>query len=253
MTYSTKKGIAAALPNREDFDLLNLSPDAYGMVWHANLPTFDLGRWHPMLWGTLPSKARSWYQKVDKNYSGLAYFLNEPDLWRPDGSDMTPQEAATLYHDLYRENPNYQWIAPNVSMMDPERDFFWLRAFVRELWKHWNEGTKGLFKSWHAVSFHYYKRGYKGEPLPSDYARRIKEVMHEEKLTGDRPVWITEISAHDWPNATRTLLEDCEQSSDVDQYHWFTNRIADPVKAQHSLIDNATGKLTPVGEVFKEF
>lgn len=228
---ATKKGLAgtsdfAALATKGHQQMLKLENGFAFMNWSPFDPRKGAGasvqcEWYPTLWGDTRKVLQAWIATIPWDYTGRAYFLNEPDLPAvaneqgfAESAGMTPKAAASLFFWVMQFWPNITWIGPNISQRDclvtgaDGKYCPWLRAFLAELWEWRSYAVSNPYKelgppfpNWIRMSFHLYPKWPEDIPLEMTgvdwYVDQILLALRESGLeSAEREkLWVTETNS----------------------------------------------------------
>lgn len=176
---------------------------------------------------------------IPSTYTGPILFANEPDL---KGSltggqcDRTPRQVAFLYLQLREMFPNAELIGPQVSHLDWDNNWAWLRAFYNEIT---NMGLPMPDK----MGLHAYSQTNPDDMIQS--ALNLAANYYEQSPK----IWITEYGSCN-PNMMQAMTSYYRQSPHIEYYFVFTPRWwRDPQFATclNLFTDMETYQLTPVG------
>ncbi len=225
--------------------------DRVGFAWYYNWsigPLEDLdstperSAFVPMTWGHDDATSQNLTFAKATEAAALLGF-NEPD--HQDQANMTVEQALELWPQL--ENTGMRLGSPAPSQDGVLGDNSWLGRFMA------GAGSKGLDVDFIAV--HYYSAD-----------KNVDEFKHWLEAVSaqyDKPVWVTEWALADWANPSRfSAVEQAEFAragtemmddlSFVERHAWFAAYEGGDGWNLHSGVLDASGALTPVGEVFSQ-
>ena len=248
---STKKGIGISL--REDEQWLQKIETLrvpWFYTWGHREPAAKPNHveFVPMIWGRPGKKALEALEKMvpasDGPSSSSKYLLgfNEPD--EHSQSNLTVGEALNLWPRLMRAN------VPLGSPGCVHADRQWMKDFM--------QGAQERELRVDFVCVHTY-----GPPDVAGLVNRLREI-HQ---LYERPIWITEMAVGDWESKSvdthrfpperiatfmRELLPQLEELDFVHRYAWFSAKASNRALGTSALFDG-DGKLTPLGEIYRDF
>lgn len=199
-------------------------------------------------WGMNPISGLDNIPFVDMAWSGKANLssisegcdllcLNEPD--RTDQANMSVDDAVKLWPQIVATNCR---IGSPATASNALKAGGWFEQFMQQ-------SPKVDF-----IAIHWY-----AAPKPSSLLSLIDGLYEKYQL----PIWITEFAVADWTTANKytpeqvvtfmkTIIPELERRSYVERYSWKTRSLDDPNMGSSSLFD-ASGNLTPLGEIYKSF
>eukprot|EP01006_Ploeotia_vitrea_P003617 TRINITY_DN112929_c0_g1_i1.p1 TRINITY_DN112929_c0_g1~~TRINITY_DN112929_c0_g1_i1.p1 ORF type:complete len:273 (+),score=26.35 TRINITY_DN112929_c0_g1_i1:23-820(+) len=203
--------------------------------------TQGIANFIPMIWGKEEIK---YINQVDRNADALLGF-NEPDV--KSQSNMTPKEAASLWHHL--ESTGMRLGSPAVGT-GSEFAYMWLDEFFRHC-----KGCRVDFVAvhWYAQAFSHNSKAGCNKTALFDYIRFFATRYK-------RPVWVTEFScilssAEANLEFMKTTLPYIHQASPMlERYSWFAinDQGGEPSWDGIALVEKAnTTSLTKLGRYFK--
>jgi hypothetical protein len=243
---SDKRGVGITSPVFADVDRLNAK---WYYTWRPDPAVGD----SPYNTAFVPriSRREFWDRLPDAvdyaaNGSGWLMTLTEPDTINE--PCVSPTEAAQFWRTVEATAipAGVRLVSPTPSQHDPA----WLWRMVSEYRRMY--GKKPHFD---AISWNIYKRS------PAEMQGYLVARHNEMLLAGyDVPVWVAEFGGDctgGYANnvaLAQAMLPWLEATPWIGRYAWFANRTTyrlDGTWAGCSLIDEMTGELSPVGEMYR--
>ncbi len=193
--------------------------------------------------------ARQMQNWVSGNSQWIIGF-NEPDGSEPYGSDLSPNQAVPLWHQVEEWFPNKLLVAPSPSSRWIFDESQWLTRFRNEY-----QAQHGAFPRFDALAVHIYFTN----------ANQVVDVIHQAEVLaadwGIDEIWITEMGTP-WtctPNKTEMALTLGFLNADpmVTRYSWFGTALNlpqawySPSWCDISLAD-ANGQITEYGIAYRD-
>lgn len=238
---SLKRGVHIALGyTASDIDKL-------GGAWFLNngtMTTYQDSEFVPMIRNI--SKMDLLLEAVQNSDGWLAGF-NEPDT---ESRYISPNEAALFWRQIEQIAT-----ANNIKLVSPATSpgqISWLWQMATEYYKIF-----GRLPRFDAVAIHAY---YNSPDEAITYITTVRSGMSIMGY-GDSELWITEMGSKcpdTTPEQTVYVMIEMagwiEQTDLVQRYAWFTNRVPDDsawiAYKPCALVDDVTGNLLPLGEVY---
>lgn len=245
-----KKGVTMTYPPCSDISMLAASWYFNGFVGPDPIcPTLEKS-FVPII---LDAGAMSELAEAITNAqaSGWLMGFNEPNL--PWQADMTPAEAAVLWHQIEALAGGIKLVSPAPSQHEPS----WLWQMVTEY-----QNIFGHAPRFDAIAWHIYEK----DPTTMQnflFARRNEALARGYNV----PIWVTEYGGHCWESATgntgnekiMTVITPWFDSTPwIGRYAWFANRIygTEPWAFGYqscSLVNVTTGALNPLGVTYARY
>lgn len=225
----SKLGVAPGGYQAGDLDRLGA---AWAYRWNNEWFSDTTPIWVDMIWGER-------YMDVPIK-SDIILGFNEPDLVGQ--ANMTPMQGAVAWHWIEMTYPSKTLISPAPSQLHTD----WLWQMVTEY-----ESLYGTRPRFDGIALHYY-RWSESMPLVSDYVRQFRadELAHGY----DVPIWLTETGACGVDEVA--TLRDVAQAANEDNYlvraAWYKLRADQWDSSSCSILIDANGNLTPVGQVYRD-
>lgn len=243
-----KKGIFMTYPPCSDISMLTAS-------WYLNgslrpeptCPTLEK-RFVPII-NTAAEMSALPEAIANAQPSGWLMGFNEPNL--PWQSDISPAEAAELWHEIEAQAGGIKLVSPVPSQHDPG----WLWRMVDEYRARYD----GQSPRFDAIAWHIYRAD------PTVMQNYLIARRNEALARGyDVPIWVTEYAGDCWESATgktgnyeiMTVITPWFDSTPwIDRYTWFANRLygTEPWAIGYqscSLVNVTTGALNPLGVIY---
>ena len=194
-------------------------------------------------WGAFVDKIEQIERNLPRHYSGPLLILNECDLpgsdsWQVEGQcDRTPRQSAFLYKGLRESWPYAEIIGPVTSHRDYWKNWEWQKEFYKQI------TAMGLPPPDVGAIHTYLVDREPPERIINSYLEMVSE------WNGPETVWVTEFATCK-PARALLYLKFYKESPLVERYSWF-GVVSD--KNNCGMLIWPNGKLTPVGEVWRDF
>jgi len=250
--YSAKKGVGG-----EGDSIATKLGISWAFSWSLCEECFNEEYEHvPMIWGKDYDPTQ--VSHLARQHPGSHWLIwNEPNYWRQ--ANITPTEAAQIYHDLRplikKADPNAKLIVGGVLYLDTG----WLTDFRNEYHQLYNEWP--VVEGWHV--HHYVGANEYGDGktiTASEWRRRLETVrdwMNKVENGGPVELWLTEFGCLNSEPVDFQIMQDqiswLESQSWLTRYAWYatwSDGSGCPGCTGSLLESNAPYNLTRLGQYY---